>query len=49
MPTNQQQGSINNLVVPHTTAALQQMKYEIAQGLGILLAQDSYYSNYTSP
>lgn len=38
----------NNLVVPQATAALQQMKYEIAQELGVSIPQDGYYGNYTS-
>ncbi|MCG7410432.1 alpha/beta-type small acid-soluble spore protein [Paenibacillus sp. ACRRX] len=38
----------NNLVVPQATAALQQMKLEIANELGIPVAQDGYYGNYTS-
>ncbi|MBN3525439.1 alpha/beta-type small acid-soluble spore protein [Paenibacillus apiarius] len=42
------QSRSNNLVVPQATAALQQMKYEIAQELGIPIAQDGYYGNYTS-
>ncbi|MCY9555620.1 alpha/beta-type small acid-soluble spore protein, partial [Paenibacillus apiarius] len=41
------QSRSNNLVVPQATAALQQMKYEIAQELGIPIAQDGYYGNYT--
>ncbi|MFW5433929.1 small, acid-soluble spore protein, alpha/beta type [Paenibacillus apiarius] len=42
------QSRSNNLVVPQATAALQQMKYEIAQELGIPIAEDGYYGNYTS-
>ncbi|EJW15012.1 alpha/beta-type small acid-soluble spore protein [Paenibacillus alvei] len=38
----------NNLVVPQATAALQQMKFEIAQELGVPIPQDGYYGNYTS-
>ncbi|UHA74648.1 alpha/beta-type small acid-soluble spore protein [Paenibacillus sp. 481] len=46
---NQQGGSrSNNLVVPQATAALQQLKYEIAQELGIPIPQDGYYGNYTT-
>ncbi|MBN3525435.1 alpha/beta-type small acid-soluble spore protein [Paenibacillus apiarius] len=48
MPANQSGSRSNNLVVPQATAALQQMKYEIAQELGIPIAQDGYYGNYTS-
>lgn len=44
----QQSGRSNNLVVPQATAALQQMKYEIANELGIPIPQDGYYGNYTS-
>ena len=42
------QSRTNNLVVPQATAALQQMKYEIAQELGIPIPQDGYYGNYTT-
>ncbi|WP_195575737.1 alpha/beta-type small acid-soluble spore protein [Paenibacillus sp. 1001270B_150601_E10] len=42
------QSRTNNLVVPQATAALQQMKYEIANELGIPIPQDGYYGNYTS-
>ncbi|MGZ9585385.1 small, acid-soluble spore protein, alpha/beta type [Paenibacillus marinisediminis] len=42
------QSRTNNLVVPQATAALQQMKYEIASELGIPIPQDGYYGNYTS-
>lgn len=45
---NQGGSRSNNLVVPQATAALQQMKYEIAQELGIPIPQDGYYGNYTS-
>ncbi|AIQ65468.1 Small, acid-soluble spore protein alpha [compost metagenome] len=38
----------NNLVVPQATAALQQLKYEAAQELGVTIPQDGYYGNYTS-
>lgn len=38
----------NNLVVPHARAALEQMKYEVAQELGIQLPQDGYYGNMTT-
>lgn len=38
----------NNLVVPQATAALQQLKMEAAQELGVQIPQDGYYGNYTS-
>ncbi|MBP1937952.1 alpha/beta-type small acid-soluble spore protein [Paenibacillus sediminis] len=38
----------NNLVVPQATGALQQMKTEAAQALGITIPQDGYYGNMTS-
>lgn len=38
----------NNLVVPQANAALQQLKYEAAQELGVTIPQDGYYGNYTS-
>ncbi|MFD0620249.1 MULTISPECIES: alpha/beta-type small acid-soluble spore protein [Paenibacillus] len=37
--------SSNTLVVPQATAALDQMKYEVAQELGIAIPQDGYYGN----
>ncbi len=37
--------SSNQLVVPQATAALDQMKYEVAQELGIAIPQDGYYGN----
>ena len=42
------QSRTNNLVVPQATAALHQMRNEIASELGIPLSQDGYYGNYTS-
>ncbi|RJX38145.1 small acid-soluble spore protein [Paenibacillus pinisoli] len=42
------QSSSNNLVVPQARAALEQMKYEVAQELGIQLPQDGYYGNMTT-
>ncbi|BFH67088.1 MAG: alpha/beta-type small acid-soluble spore protein [Paenibacillus dendritiformis] len=45
---NQGGSRSNNLVVPQATAALQQMKFEIAQELGIPIPQDGYYGNYTT-
>lgn len=38
-----QSRSSNVLVVPQAGQALDQMKYEVAQELGIQLAQDGYY------
>lgn len=38
----------NNLVVTKATGALEQMKYEIAQELGISIPQDGYQGNMTS-
>ncbi|CAM4349269.1 alpha/beta-type small acid-soluble spore protein [Paenibacillus alkaliterrae] len=38
----------NQLVVPGARAALEQMKYEVAQELGIQLPQDGYYGNMTT-
>ncbi|MWV43999.1 small, acid-soluble spore protein, alpha/beta type [Paenibacillus sp. HJL G12] len=42
------QNSSNNLVVTKATAALNQMKYEVAQELGISIPQDGYQGNMTS-
>ncbi|WP_308635001.1 alpha/beta-type small acid-soluble spore protein [Paenibacillus silvisoli] len=44
---NNNSGS-NQLVVPQASAALDQMKYEVAQELGISLPQDGYYGNITT-
>jgi len=38
----------NQLVVPQARAALEQLKYEVAQELGIQLPQDGYYGNMTT-
>ncbi|OZB96502.1 alpha/beta-type small acid-soluble spore protein [Paenibacillus sp. XY044] len=38
----------NNLVVPKATAALNQLKYEVAQELGISIPQDGYQGNMTA-
>ncbi|GIP27829.1 spore protein [Paenibacillus sp. J23TS9] len=43
-----QNNSSNNLVVTKATAALNQMKYEVAQELGISIPQDGYQGNMTS-
>ncbi|AIQ63398.1 Small, acid-soluble spore protein C [compost metagenome] len=40
--------STNNLVVPKANAALEQLKYEVAQELGITLSPDGYQGNKTS-
>ncbi|MBW7456479.1 small, acid-soluble spore protein, alpha/beta type [Paenibacillus sepulcri] len=40
-----QSRSSNTLVVPQASAALDQMKYEVAQELGIQIPQDGYYGN----
>lgn len=40
--------SSNNLVVPRANGALEQMKYEVAQELGISIPQDGYQGNMTS-
>lgn len=46
---NQGRGSrSNNLVVPQANAALQQLKMEAAQELGVQIPQDGYYGNMTS-
>jgi small acid-soluble spore protein A (major alpha-type SASP) len=37
-----QSRSSNTLVVPQATSALDQMKYEVAQELGIQIPQDGY-------
>ncbi|MHA7962564.1 small, acid-soluble spore protein, alpha/beta type [Paenibacillus sp. CAU 1782] len=37
-----------SIVVPQARAALEQMKYEVAQELGIQLPQDGYYGNMTT-
>lgn len=38
----------NQLVVPQARAALQSMKTEAAQSLGVQLPSDGYYGNVTS-
>lgn len=40
--------SSNNLIVPQATAALQQLKLEVAQELGIQVPADGYYGNFTT-
>ncbi|MGG6313707.1 small, acid-soluble spore protein, alpha/beta type [Paenibacillus macerans] len=44
----QNNNSSNNLVVRQATGALEQMKYEVAQELGIAFPQDGYAGNLTS-
>ncbi|WIV20569.1 MULTISPECIES: alpha/beta-type small acid-soluble spore protein [Paenibacillus] len=41
-------GNSNQLVVSSASGALEQMKYEIAQELGISIPQDGYQGNMTS-
>jgi len=43
-----QNRSSNSLLVPQATAALDRMKYEVAQELGISIPQDGYYGNITT-
>ncbi|GIP29670.1 small, acid-soluble spore protein A [Paenibacillus sp. J23TS9] len=42
------QSRSNNLVVPQARTALQQMKMEAAQELGVQIPEDGYYGNMTS-
>ncbi|MZQ84500.1 small, acid-soluble spore protein, alpha/beta type [Paenibacillus sp. 5J-6] len=35
----------NNILVQQAKSALEQMKYEVAQELGIQIPQDGYYGN----
>ena len=43
--SNSNSRNSNNLIIPQARQALEQMKYEIAQELGITLSQDGYYGN----
>jgi hypothetical protein len=43
-----QNRSSNQLVVPQASQALDQLKYEVAQELGIMLSQDGYNGNLVS-
>ncbi|TFE24276.1 alpha/beta-type small acid-soluble spore protein [Cohnella luojiensis] len=43
-----QGGGRNQLVVPQARAALQSMKMEAAQSLGVQIPADGYYGNVTS-
>ncbi|MFC5702338.1 small, acid-soluble spore protein, alpha/beta type [Cohnella faecalis] len=40
--------SSNTLVVPQAIGALDQLKYEVAQELGIAIPQDGYQGNMTT-
>lgn len=44
----QNNNSSNNLVVRQASGALEQMKFEVAQELGINFPQDGYAGNLTS-
>ncbi|RKP54994.1 alpha/beta-type small acid-soluble spore protein [Cohnella endophytica] len=44
----QQSNRSNTLLVPQATAALDQLKYEAAQELGIAIPQDGYQGNMTT-
>lgn len=44
----QNNSNSNNLVVPRSNAALEQLKFEVAQELGIQLSPDGYQGNKTS-
>lgn len=48
MAQNNNNSSSNNLVVRQASGALEQMKYEVAQELGISFPQDGYAGNLTS-
>lgn len=41
-------GNSNQLLVPQANAALNQLKYEAAQELGIAIPQDGYQGNMTT-
>jgi hypothetical protein len=43
-----QNRSSNQLLVPQANNALQQLKYEVAQELGITIPQDGYQGNMLS-
>lgn len=43
-----QSGGRNQLVVPQAKSALQSMKMEAAQSLGVQIPSDGYYGNVTS-
>ncbi len=44
----QGQSRSNNLIVPQANQALQQLKFEVAQELGIQIPADGYYGNMTT-
>ncbi|MEO2202213.1 alpha/beta-type small acid-soluble spore protein [Paenibacillus pabuli] len=44
----QNRSSSNNLVVPQARNAIEQLKFEVAQELGIQLPADGYQGNMTS-
>ncbi|MGU3470665.1 small, acid-soluble spore protein, alpha/beta type [Paenibacillus sp. D51F] len=46
--SNNNSGSRNQLLVPNANAALDQMKFEVAQELGIAIPQDGYYGSFTT-
>jgi small acid-soluble spore protein B (major beta-type SASP) len=43
-----QNNNSNQLLVPQANAALEQLKYEVAQELGIAIPQDGYQGNMTT-
>ncbi|MBB6632736.1 alpha/beta-type small acid-soluble spore protein [Cohnella thailandensis] len=45
---NDNSGSRNQVLVPQAKAALQSMKMEAAQNLGVQVPSDGYYGNVTS-
>jgi hypothetical protein len=45
MNAQRSQSATNQLVVKNASQALDQMKYEVAQELGIQIPQDGYYGN----
>jgi hypothetical protein len=46
--SNSNNNSSNSLLVPQASSALDQLKYEVAQELGIQIPQDGYYGYMTS-
>jgi hypothetical protein len=40
---SRQNRSSNTLIIPQASQALEQLKYEVAQELGIQIPQDNYY------
>ncbi|GIP15463.1 small, acid-soluble spore protein C [Paenibacillus montaniterrae] len=45
---SQNNSNSNNLLIPQAAAALDRMKFEVAQELGIAIPQDGYYGNVTT-